>query len=542
MKQRKYISLFFILLFFSCDAQILNNNALLGDRYHAIIWTIGDSNSRGNSTAVGTTPPVAGSVKQYDSANNNLRVITNLDLLEPVAAGGIGSQWPQAGATYFALTGNIPVFVNTGSGGSAFFNPTAGFSWFTNDTLYAGALDKLQNCLTLMNRTAPDLVIIELGINDVVQGHALSQTYVQSLIDRILTDFPGVRIVMSMPWAGSTPVGTYALLERAYQIRKWIKQEAIDNVTVEIGGDNGPLTTWGGLFQADQIHRNFSGNAFYGDKMMWGICQPLSVNKFARGIIGLLYNRISSTRIGWLDSHFENWEASGYIDDIDQYCVSSTAGYTDAANKWKNSVIDFGFVAVNSFGDATHADYDGYHFAGLSDADRVNIAPMSLIGNFVNFSTDFLYGVHVGVNATAATTAATQHGALESAAGGRIQILQTGSSTIGVYAASTTATTDGTETRPTAGGIYMAGRNDGTQELWKGDVLVDSDAVAAVALSPGANIRVSTVGNFNNNGTIQLRWAGVSALSFLIENDAINKTTWNTYNTTFLSNWLTNVP
>src|SRR5687768_1625953 len=85
-----------------------------------VIWTIGDSISRGNSDAVGTTP-TPDTVFQWNAGSSSLREITNLDLLEPVAAGAIGSQWPAAGTTYYSFTRKKPVFVNTGIGGSAFF-------------------------------------------------------------------------------------------------------------------------------------------------------------------------------------------------------------------------------------------------------------------------------------------------------------------------------------------------------------------------------------------------------------------------------------
>lgn len=514
---------------------------LMGEGPYSAIWTLGDSNSRGNSDAVGTTP-AAGTVYQWDAGSSNLRMITNLDLLEPVAAGAIGSQWPAAGTTYYNLTGKKPVFINTGVGGSAFFNSTPGFSWYTNDSLFSNAVTKVNNCLAYLGKTRPDLVIVECGINDAVQGAALSQTYVSSLVDRILTQYPDVRIVMTQPWGSpSIALTTYTLLQRCFQLRKWIKQEALDNPTVELGGDMGIITQWGGL-QADGYHRTFTGNAFYGDKTMWGICQSTSLNKWTRSATGLYYNRISANRMGWINTLFNAWEAAGYLDDIDYYNVSSTAGFDNAGTDgWKNAIQDFGFVSVNSYPAPTdNVTYDGFKPEGSLDGDRMSLSPPTLIVNFADLSTDFLFGIHVSLNAVGATTNATQGGVRESAAGGIILIRQTGSSAIGVFAASTVETTNNTETRPT-NGIYMAGRNGGTQELWKGATLVDSDPVAYVAPNPGANIRGMAIGNYNSNGTIQSKWAGATALSFLIKNTTINKTTWNNANLNFLSNWLTDV-
>lgn len=513
--------------------------ALLTGSGYDPIWTLGDSISRGNSDAVGTTP-IPNTVYQWDAGNSNLRMITNLDLLEPVAAGGIGSQWPEAGRTYFELTKRHPVFINTGIGGSAFFNPTAGFSWYTNDTVFATALTKVNNCLAYMNQAAPKLVWINMGINDVVQGHALQQVYLTSLIDRILAEFPGVRICITQPYASA--VTTYANQARLYQIRKWIKALTFTYPEVEIAGDLWANTAWGSNFQADNIHLNALGNGFYGDKSMYGICQSLGLHKYARSMAGVYYNRISTTRIGWLSTLATTLDSAGELENIDSLSFHSTAGYTDATNKHKNSFQDIGFIATNqTIAPVAQFDYDGFHPAGLSDSDRIACAIPSLLADKSNLSNDFISGIWLGANLVAATTAAAQHLVRESAAGGIIGIHQNGSSQIGAFAASGAGTYDGTETRP-ANGFYAAVRDGGTQRLFKNSTQVDSDVVAAVAMNPGANLRSYSVANWNNNGTIQQRWAGTVKATMFAKYTTMNLSTVVGAVDTFLADWLTSTP
>lgn len=504
-----------------------------------VIWTLGDSISRGNSDAVGSTP-LTNTVFQWDDGNGQLRMITNTDLLEPVAAGGTGSQWPEAGKTYYELTGRRPVFVNTGIGGSAFFNPSAGFSWYTNDTVFDNAVDKLNRCLAYMGRTKPLFVWINMGINDVVQGNGLLQVYLTSLIDRILAEYPGVRICMTQPYASA--VTTYANQTRLYQIRKWIKALTFDYPEVEIAGDLWVNTAWGSNFQGDNIHLNALGNGFYGDKTMYGICQSLGLHKYARSMAGVYYNRISTTRIGWLSTLATTLDSAGELENIDSLSFHSTAGYTDATNKHKNSFQDIGFIATNqTVAAVAQFDFDGFHAAGLSDSDRIACAIPSLLADKSNLSNDFISGIWLGANLVAATTAAAQHLVRESAAGGIIGIQQTGLSTIAAFAASGAGTTDGTETRP-ANAFYAAVRDGGTQRLFKNSTQVDSDVVAAVAMNPGANLRSYSVANYNNNGTIQQRWAGVAKATMFAKYTTMNLSTVVGAVDTFLADWLTNVP
>lgn len=536
MRRREFLGLLSLI---GCkeDMQFTQHSLGKGAAPMDVIWSLGDSISRGNSDAVGPTP-TPNTVYQWNDSNGQLRMISNTDLLEPVAAGGTGSQWPQAGSTYYELTGHKPIFVNTGVGGSAFYNPSAGFSWYTNDTLFDDAVDKLNRCLTYMGRTKPHFVWICMGINDVVQGHALSNTYLTSLIDRILAEYPGVRICMTQPYALS--VTSYADLTRLFQMRKWIKALCFTYPEVEIAGDLGIISQYGSALQGDNIHLNYTGNAFYGDKAMYGICQSLSLNKWVRSFTGAMYSRISTTRMGYLDTLLT--DLGSEFQNMDSLQFTTTAGYTDASNKHKNALTDLGFINVPSIlSAASQFSHDGWSPAGLVDSDRIAVTPISLLADKALLDSDALFGLYITLNIVAATTASSLHAVRESASGAIYMVRQTGSSTVGIVAGCGVELTNGTDTRPTADHFWGAARDGGNQRLIKDATVVASAAQAATAMSPGTNVRSLSVGNYNNNGTIQQRWAGKVTWRILAKYTTMDKTAVMNAMSSFMTNWLQNI-
>jgi hypothetical protein len=254
---------------------------------------------------------------------------------------------------------------------------------------------------------------------------------------------------------------------------------------------------------------------------------------------GVFYSEISDTRIGWLNTLISTLDTAGELVNIDSLSITSTAGYTDASNKHKNAIQDIGFVGVNQYLAAiTNIDFDGYHPAGLLDADRIATPVPSLLADKSDLMTDFISGVWLGANAVGATTISAQRGVRESASGGIILIRQNGSSQIEVFAASGSGLVNGAETRP-ANGFYGTVRDGGNIRLVKNDTVVASSSVAAVAMSPGTNIRTQSAANYNNNGTIQFRWAGLMKAHIFAKYTTMNKTTVMNAMTTFLNDWLT---
>lgn len=123
---------------------------------------------------------------------------------------------------------------------------------------------------------------------------------------------------------------------------------------------------------------------------------------------------------------------------------------------------------------------------------------------------------------------------------------QNAAGNIGVFMGSTVETTDSSETAFVSG-LYWGARNAGNQLFGKDTTTKQNAAVAAVALAPGANIRGLSLGNYNNNGTIQFRWAGGVKAFMIAKWTTISSSnnlssTFKTALDAFLADWLTNVP
>jgi len=158
-----------------------------------------------------------------------------------------------------------------------------------------------------------------------------------------------------------------------------------------------------------------------------------------------------------------------------------------------------------------------------------------------------MIGIFLASNAVSSGVAAAPFGSRESAAGGIVLMRQNAVGNIGVFASSTTETTDSSETAFVGNALYWLARNAGNQLFGKDTTTKQNVAVAYAAPNPVANIRGLSLGNYNMNGTIQLRWAGgvkafvIAKWTTMSSSNNISAT-FKTAMDTFLANWLTNVP
>lgn len=501
------------------------------------IAIIGDSVARGNSTAVGNTPTY-NSTFQWDAGNSNLRVITNLDLLEPVAASAIGSQWPQFGDSYYQYTGRKAVFINCGIGGSSWENSTdTNFSWYTDGTLYSDAVTKINNCLTFLDRPLKAVYIL-LGINDAAQqSYTLSSTYLTSLIDRINTDFDSPRICISMP--GKYGTTTLTELTRINTMCEMIKALSFTYANVELAGAGPrnfaawvPGSTPNAVFN-DDYHFNANGNNLFGDKLARQLAIPTNrYHKYSRGIIGGLYDNPSTERRGYIDTFITDLENASLLSELDQLYIFSDMGADDF-----NAQIDWAFKSpgspVTGAGAAVGFTVDGMQFDGTNSFSD---SQLSVIADKAVIATDFIWGAYVGsYNDTPAGTVGTLMGLRESVSGGIFLLRQTSASSISMWGGGTTASTDATDTKFQTDTHYAIARNAGNQSFIKNTTVVRTDAIASVA--PGATlIRGYRIGLYNANGTLaDFLDAEIKAAYFA------KYTTWSVSDFhTILNNFLTN--
>lgn len=507
--------------------------------YYAVM-IVGDSISRGNSTAVGPTP-TTNTVYQWDAGNSNLRAITNADLLEPVAAGGTGSEWPAFGIDFYRRTGRNPVFINCGVGGSRFNYPgQPDFSWYTDGNLYDNAKTKTDNALAYLGKSRPDVIICILGINDVTPAtDTLSYTYVQSLIERLSSDYPGTRIIMTSP--SSFTIDTTAKVVRLYTMRKYVKRAQFDYANVELGPSFSNFTVWDttlNLFNDDNVHLNYDGNLTLGQRLSYQCTLSLTLDKVTRYALTNLYDDMNTTRISILDDFISGLRADGNLSELDVLRIFSNANGNNL-----NTTLDIGMLGATIFNNGPTISYDGVTFDGTNDS--ASIMPTQYLADKAVLASDFWFGVYVIDNMTAAGTAACLFGAREgNSSSSLLRLRQTTGNVIELYPYCATATTPITYSGDTAfqdNTLYSGGRDGSSGLIAKNETIVTNSACTFA--TPTANTTSMTVGGWNDQqagpAVSQFINAKCGAVYFS-KRSTFDLAAFKSRLDTFLSAWLTN--
>lgn len=528
--------------FIGCEAQVISDDAgnvllrrpdsfteetVSGERVIAII---GDSNARGNSTAVGSTP-TAGTVYQWDEGAGNLRQITNLDLLEPVAASAIGSQWPRFGITYNALTGKIPVLVDCAVGGTRWHSGTAAVSWDTSGDLWPDARDKINDALTFLSLDRPWAVYINMGINDAAQdSYTLAQSYLNTTIDRVNAEWSSPRIFVVM--IGKANITAYSDQARILNMRKMIKNLMEIYSNVEVCGSMADLVAWGGNIQVDDYHMNFTGNEKHGEMVAWQMAMSTGYNKVTRSIAGLFYDHPSTTRLGWLD----DWVTTI---GSDFYQYDELHVYSDIAGDDKNAGIDWAFLSPSI---AVGSPTISYNYIETNGTNQYLSQGQRSLYYDNSTESDVISGAYIGTNSSAAGGSdRALIGLRESASGGIFLLNQRSTSQLGILAHSTSGTLTSSETKFANNSHYAGFRTGGDHGIVKNSSVVVQATVASVA--HGATLlRGSTVGNYNNNTSLGQYINCQFQLSYTRPYSTVNLSTQHTNFSNLLTNWLTNVP
>lgn len=525
--------LFLLLISVQSFAQVVASKVVPYD----VIAVIGNSVARGNSSAVGNTPHF-NSTFQWDAGNSNLRQITNLDLLEPVAASAIGSQWPQFGESYYEqMNGNRKaVIVNCAIGGSRWWDDVAGFSWYTNDNLYSSAVTKINNALAYVKVPRLTAVYIELGINDAAQdSYSLSSTFLTSLIDRINTDFGTPRILISMP--AKLNLASLTEYQRISTMREMIKALSFTYANVELAGSS-PMNfaAWSAAeFFLDDYHLNANANNLYGDKLANQMAIPsTSYHKYTRSLIGNLYDRTTVIRRGYIDDFVNDLDGAGLLTELDHLLILSDIGGDD-----NNGHVDWAFLApttpVAGAGSPPNMTIDGLELDGLNSLSG---GALSVMSNKAVINSDAILGVYTGsYNDTPVATTGTLMGLRESATGPIWLFRQTTASSISMWGGGATASTDATDTKFQINTHYAIARASGNQSFIKNTTVVRTDAIAAV--TPNATVvRGYRAGVYNSNGTLSDFLDAEYKVIYLAKYSTWNVSTFNTILTDFLTNWM----
>lgn len=387
--------LFSLLIFlsFSCEAQWQavvasqhtrsstedNSNNTNGDNQQ-IICIIGDSIFAGNSD-VGTGLPdaIAGAVYECDAAGSTITAVTG----KHIRGESTGSPWIQFANERFTTTGIKTILVNTAVGGATVY-PSAETSggtlntWYPGGTNYNQAISRIDNALAAAGISEPRVLFVHCGINDEEVSTTLEnvQLGVESLVDRLLAEYPGVEIVWSnFGWVPTNSLITRAsniTTARARFIRKITIEQARDNTMVCMGPYLGSYAQ-NSYNQVSDVHLNDNGNIQLGNMLEKWLRNTL-YSKEARAIISSHYDELSVPRKQAIENFITGYGLTDYYktDGILRYVT------TDKKNLW----FDWGFKsgATNTTNDITFIANGGVSLNGTNQAISTGLVGQSSVG------------------------------------------------------------------------------------------------------------------------------------------------------------------
>lgn len=452
-----------------------------------VFLAIGDSimAGRNNSTGYGTTP-TAGTVKQWD----NISAVIDVGATDVVTAiTDNGSPLPQFGIDYYNATRRIPVIVPRGVSSSTFYTMAGYTSWLEGATNYDDAIIAANDCLSYLGVNKLKGILVNLGINDIRTSAsiALVEGAVDSLFTSLIADFPGVPILVSIPGRKENGTATTNFNDsRHYAVKYRIIQNAINNADVHIVGNLGALVE-PGLYSADSIHPAVGGDnqmgSWYARWFSLG-----NYSKWGRSVISSLFDDISDARKTLIDNFVSSQVTSGNWFKLEALGVFKT---TTENNCW----LDWAFLGF--FASAGHTFTANVSIATNGTDQHLSTTCLAGINNKRASQNDLIEGVKIDDNSS------TGNAFLFGASDGVVvkRIAQTGVD-IPYFVNDNTTTNYGGETVFADDSVYSITRNGTTKALFKNKTSVSSATVSSVNVNSTA---FTTIGAYNNNGTIQTR-------------------------------------
>jgi len=465
-----------------------------------VFGLIGDSIGRGNSDAVGSTPP-AGTVYQYDAATDSIVEVGATDLIEVAAIKTPnGSPWPRFGIDYNAATGLKACFACTAIGGGHFYTAadSGNLSWYTNGPLYANSKTKIDNALAALGVTKPKGIFIIMGYNDVANSTGTTYAHVTSLIDRINTDYDTPNIYISFNNKHSA-IADNVLYQVQQNMKKFIRQLSYDYANVELFMSLETLDIRGSNYQVDDAHLDFSGNEAVGACLSRQLNLSSSYHKHARFIIASFESTLSDARKTLINNFIQSQDTSGNLELIDSLYWFKGPAYNDILIDW------FGLTTPVPVGSPTvTADL---YLATNGSSQRVSGPCVSMSSDKSLPESDIILGARIATNTDGSGLDGAIFGTREGAATSIIDLAQTITPELSYRLSSAGVTLYGSgDDYFVNDSFHATARNGGTVYLIKNKTEVTSASVASATLASTTNATL-TLGARNNNLTIDRYFA-----------------------------------
>lgn len=438
-----------------------------------VVWAIGDSHTvKRNPTGSAYGPtPAAGTVFQWDVADQDIYEIGATDILQSGAGANWGSIYPQMGISYFNATGRKPVFVTGGVGGTN-YAPRTGDSgdWSAADTIYSTAKTQLDNCLAYLGLSGPKYIYVNLGINDARGATAIGtiETEITAFYDKLHTDYPRAIIIITM--IGRQEVGELTT-QKVLNIRDLLKTEVVNRDYMHICASETAMWS-NGYYDSDLLHLLQTGNNIIGE-MVGRWMSNYAYTKWARSIISCHFDELSTARKALIQTWVNSMGAAYFAQDF-IYVHKTT-------------------IEANTFFDWT------FHWAGFKTSSGFTAnSYITTNGTSSFFRTAYNYSIahhatqddgYIGTKILTNRSAAggsTRVAMGHAAAGDQMVIGQTNLSLVYHRYNDLTLTTEPDETKLGDDAFYCTGRSGTTKILYKNGVNVNQATAASTSRSSGS--------------------------------------------------------
>ena len=314
-----------------------------------VFLAIGDSNSAGKGRTLG--PVTSRDTLYHYESPGGIVEITTTDISTNPPLGDYGTSYNQFAIDYKANTGHSVVMVTQGQGGSNFYPAGDGVNWYTSGDLYAPMLVASAAACALVGVALPTAIFLNLGINDVRDGVSMANmtTGIDSLFDRLESDFPGVPILVIQVGSQDGPVYNSAAL---YHMRERLRTEVVLRTNAYFVSNNCSFVQSGvtdHYYDVESLHLDQSGNNLQGSQMArWFTLSGYS--KAARNVLSCMMVMPSTTRMNLIAAFIDSQvAASNNWYKMDMLFPYKTNNFENIFQDWSFLWIQTDYVAPITF-------------------------------------------------------------------------------------------------------------------------------------------------------------------------------------------------
>lgn len=475
-----------------------------------IIATLGDSNADGAATVITTCAP--GTLYFWDGATTTEVTTQSVANNSPT----LGSIWQPFANTYKATFGRPVLLINGSQGGSTFTPHT--FSWSTSGTLYADFITKVAAGLNAANRSQVDLVIMNLGINDVRSGDTYADltTHIASLFSRLETNFPGIPKLVITVGRYETATNDNPLVD----IRNLLVEACRDNANFYIGANTNPLAVQSG-YEADNVHYNQAGQLVLAQQLVNWISNS-AYSKWGRSIISCMYDQITNARKTLIDNWAISQVANNNYFRLDQFLVFKTSHASNIEFDW--TFLGFGVTRTATFSANNHISTNGA-------STRYDCTWSPSIYTRRSSVTNVIAGLKIKTATALANT--IPFGCISSSGGTKVFVMGIGATTTN-YRVNDGTLSAGAEASFAAGNLYSIART-GTTKLLIKNTTTNASATQA---NTGAVLNFApTIGCVNNVGVFSNFYQGEYEYWYASNYASLDLASFRTETDTLIAGW-----